>query len=160
MMKLANDLILEQGHRELPRVRVRPAAFLEIGALVDIAGHGASRANGVRWRAAAIEAVRALNDRGYYVFVLGGGDCALDPEIEARLALEGAHVDRFYGADRQSDSSALDQAMSEWPIVSERSFLVGRPGRQSEAAERVGVAAHAFDGGDLAGLVRAASAKE
>ena len=149
---------LAQGHLELPRVRVRPAAFLDRGALVDIAAGNASGADGVRWRAGAVEAVRALNDRGYYVFVLGRGDFGLDAEIEARLALEGAHVDRFYAAERQSHSSPFDQAISEWPIAGERSFFVGGPGRQAEATQATGIAAHAFDGGDLAGLVRAASA--
>jgi choline kinase len=144
---------LEQGHRELPNVRVRPAAFFDRGALVN-----ASAADGVRWRAGAVEAVRALNDRGYYVFVLGGGDCGLDAEIEARLALEGAHVDRFYAAERELSPGALDQAMSEWPIASARSFFVGGLGGEAEAARRAGVAAHEFGGGDLAGLVRAASA--
>jgi UTP-glucose-1-phosphate uridylyltransferase len=147
---------LEQGHLELPNVRVRPAAFFDRGALV--AARDASRGDGVRWRAGAVEAVRALNDRGYYVFVLGGGDCGLDAEIEARLALEGAHVDRFYAAERQSRPDSLDRAMSEWPIVGERSFFVGGPGRETEAARRAGVAALNVDGGDLAGLVRAASA--
>jgi UTP-glucose-1-phosphate uridylyltransferase len=144
---------LEQGHLELPNVRVRPAAFFDQGALVY-----ASAPDGVRLAAGAAEAVRTLNDRGYYVFVLGGGDCELEAETEARLALEGAHVDRFYAAERQSGPAALDRAMSEWPIAVGRSFFVGGPGGEAEAARRAGVAALNFDGGDLAGLVRAASA--
>ena len=48
--------------------------------------------------------------------------------------------------------------MSEWPIAVGRSFFVGGPGGEAEAARRAGVAALNFDGGDLAGLVRAASA--
>ncbi len=150
---------LEQGRLELPNVRVRPAAFLDLATLVDIAGRDASVTDGVHWRAGAVEGVRVLNDCGYYVFVLGGGDCGLEAEIEAHLALEGAHVDRFYATDRQSHSSALDQAAREWPIVSGRSFLIGGQGPDAEAARRAGVAAHAFDGGDLAGLVLAMSAK-
>jgi hypothetical protein len=145
---------LEQGRRELPRVRVRPAALLHMEALVDITGRDASVADGVRWRAGAVEGVRALNDRGYYVFVLGGGDRGLETEIEARLAFEGAHVDRFYAAD---SPSPLDQATKEWPIVSERSFLVGGQGPDVEAAQRAGIAAHSLGGGDLAALVRAES---
>jgi UTP-glucose-1-phosphate uridylyltransferase len=142
---------LEQGHLELPDVRVRPAAFFDRDAL------GAAReASGIRWRAGAVEAVRALNDRGYYVFVLGAADCGLDGEIEARLALEGAHVDRFYAPGGESGPAALDRAMSEWPIAGERSFFVGGPGGEAEAARRARVAALNFDGGDLAGVVRAA----
>jgi len=144
---------LEQGHLELPGVRVRPAAFIEPIAL------GAAReASGIRLRAGAVEAVRSLNDLGYYVFVLGGGDSELDREIEANLALEGAHVDRFYPAEREPGPGALDRAMSEWPIARARSFFVGEPGGEAEAARRAGVAV-LDHGGDLAGRIRAALAK-
>ena len=61
---------LEQGHRELPNVRVRPAAFLERSALVNFAEGDSSRPDGFQWTAGAVEAIRALNDRGYYVFVM------------------------------------------------------------------------------------------
>ena len=37
---------LEQGHRELPNVRVRPAAFLDRGALVNFAEGDSSRPDG------------------------------------------------------------------------------------------------------------------
>jgi dTDP-glucose pyrophosphorylase len=144
---------LEQGHLELPAVRVRPAAFFVRGALVaDDSGSG-----GLHWRAGAIETVRALNDRGYYVFVVGdrpesahsmsvpADSCRRNAEIQECLAPEGAHVDRFY--------AALDEAMTEWPIVSERSFLVGAAGSDAEAARRAGVAVHVSDGRHLARLV-------
>jgi len=142
---------LEQGHRELSQTRARPAAFLDVGALVK----AAAGAESGRWRADAVEAVRGLNDRGHYVFVLGGRDA----EIEARLAPEGAHVDRFYPADPQSRSSALDRAMKDWPIVRERSLLVGGGSADVEAARKAGVAAYPLSGGGLAELVRAALAK-
>ena len=61
---------LEQGHLELPGVRVRPAVFLDRGALVEIAAQGTFGQDGFRWKAGAVEAVRALNDRGRYVFVV------------------------------------------------------------------------------------------
>jgi dTDP-glucose pyrophosphorylase len=144
---------LEQGDRELPRVRVRAAAFLDMAVLVDIADGGASGADGVRWRAGAVEAIRALNDQGYYVFVLGGGDCRLDADIQQRLAPEGAHVDRFYAAGDKPFSRLLDEARSEWPIASERSFLIGAASAELEAARQAGLHAHLFDRGDLASLV-------
>ncbi len=100
---------LEQGHRELPSVRVRPAAFLDRDALVDIAAGDPSEPT-FRWTAGAVEAIRALNDRGYYVFVvsdrsgrarrrtLSTTPADWSAEIQERLAPEGAHVDRFYAA--------------------------------------------------------------
>ena len=50
--------------------------------------------------------------------------------------------------------AVLAEAMNEWPIVRERSFLIGASNDDVEAARRAGLAAHLFDGGDLARLVR------
>ena len=56
----------------------------------------------------AVEAIRELNDRGYYVFVshpaggahrtpVAGDTFRLNAAVQQRLVAEGAHVDRFYG---------------------------------------------------------------
>ena len=58
---------LEQGRRELPRVRLRPAAVFDRSALVQSAG---GDPEAFQWTEGAVEAIRALNDRGYYVFVV------------------------------------------------------------------------------------------
>jgi dTDP-glucose pyrophosphorylase/histidinol phosphatase-like enzyme len=169
---------LEQGHRELPKVRVRPAAILHCDALVDFAGEDFGE---FRWRHGAVEAVRTLNDRGYYVLVTsfqsgtagrtqGAGDAVrLNAAMQARLATGGAHVDRFSGeresaagavpgqalgaAKEKPVSNLLVEAMKEWPILGERSFFIGATGGDIEAARSAGIAAHVFDGGDLARLV-------
>ena len=174
---------LEQGHRELPKVRQRPAAFFALNALVDSAPDNLSA---FRWREDAVEAIRALNDRGYYVFVLRGqsrdaetkrvaGAAGVKAGMQERLALEGAHVDRFYGepeftaggvpghadgaAKAKPVSSFIFAAMSEWPIVSERSFCIGASGDDVEAARSAGISGHAFDGRDLGGLVHSVLAQ-
>jgi D-glycero-D-manno-heptose 1,7-bisphosphate phosphatase len=121
--------------------------------------------------AGAVEAVRALNDRGHYVFVVGDSSvragapgaiddaCRLNAEIQERLAPQGAHVDRFYAKDREPFSSVLEEAMNDWPIVRERSILVGASNGEVEVARRAGLAAHLFDGGDLARLVHSLLAR-
>jgi dTDP-glucose pyrophosphorylase/histidinol phosphatase-like enzyme len=156
---------LEQGHLELPRVRVRPAAFIDRGALIDIGAHDPSGSDGFRWRVGAVEAVRALNDRGHYVFVVGDpsgrvetpgavdNGRRLNAKIQESLALEGAHVDRFCAKDRKPLASLLEEVMNEWPIVRERSFLVGAIAGDVEAARGAELAAHVRDGGDLARFV-------
>jgi dTDP-glucose pyrophosphorylase len=172
---------LEQGHRELPNARVRPAAFLDSKALVNAADGGSSRPEAFQWTRGAIEAIRRLNDRGYYVFVtsrrpggvlraLAAGDTfRLNSAMQEQLAAEGAHVDRFYSepesaagaapghalsaAKKKPVSNLLFEAMNEWPIVGERSFLIGVTGDDMEAARTAGIAAYVFDGGDLARLV-------
>ena len=168
---------LERGHLELPSVRARPAAFLDSNALINSTDQNLEA---FQWTCGAVEAIRKLNDRGYYVFVghpsgcahrtLGAGDAfRLNAAMQQRLAAEGAHVDRFYGepaypadiapahaiaaAKRKPVSSPIFNAMNEWPIVRERSFFIGASGDDIEAARSAGVLGHAFPEGDLARLV-------
>ena len=113
--------------------------------------------------AGAVEAIRALNDRGYYVLrrqrsvrrarstLPAGGLRRLNAAMQERLALEGAHVDRFcaepdFAADQAIDagkrkpvSNPFLEAMDEWPIVAERSFFVGVSGDNIEAARSAGI---------------------
>ena len=170
---------LEQGHRELPNVRVRPAAFFDRNALAKVGDGDSPRPEAFEWREGAVEAIRALNNRGYYVFVIrrpGAGQARavgeisrLDAAMQEALAAEGAHVDRYYGeagfaagaasgraidaAKRKPNSSPLSQTMNEWPIVGDRSFFIGVSGDDVEAARGAGILGHVFDGGDLVRLV-------
>jgi dTDP-glucose pyrophosphorylase/histidinol phosphatase-like enzyme len=164
---------LEQGHRELPKVRVRPAAILHRDALVTFADGDSSRPEAFEWRKGAVEAIRALNDRGYSVFVMSqlasapapsaGKASRLHAAMQERLAAEGAHVDRFYGELGAAFGHPIDpakqkpslflEAMNEQPIVSERSFFIGARSDDLEAARSAGLSAHVSDGGDLTRLV-------
>lgn len=167
---------LEQGHRDLPKLRLRPAAVLHRDALIDVAD---CDLEAFRWKKGAIEAIRALNDRGYYVLVTGagsvgarttGGDLRrLNAAMQERLAREGAHVDRFHlepghagdvppgpaiGAVKAKPVSNLFfEAVNDWPIAGEKSFFVGVSGSDVEAARSAGISGHVFDGGDLGRLV-------
>ena len=160
----------EQGRRELPGVRLRPTAIFERDTLVVLAGNDSPES--FQWRKGAVEAIRALNDRGYYVLVSShhsGATREVNAAMQEQLAAEGAHVDRFYveleatpsaapgqaieGARRKPGSSLLSEAMNEWPIVGERSFWIGVSADNIEAARNVGIARHLYDGGDLARLV-------
>src|SRR5580704_1697280 len=61
---------LEQGHLELPKVRVRPAAFFDGNALVSFPEGGSVLPEAFQWTRGAVEAIRSLNDHGHYVFVV------------------------------------------------------------------------------------------
>jgi dTDP-glucose pyrophosphorylase/histidinol phosphatase-like enzyme len=162
---------LERGHLELPSLRARPAAFLDRNALIHSAGE---RPEAFQWMCGAVEAIRKLNDHGYYVFVshhLSARDAfRLNALLQQRLAAEGAHVDRFYGEPAEPMgiapgraiaaanrtpvfNSMVNDALNEWPIVRERSFFIGGSGDDIEAARDAGVASHALPEGDLARLV-------
>ena len=95
---------LPAGHK-LPSVRARPAAFLDGNALINSTDENLEA---FRWMSGAVEAIRKLNDRGYYVFVsppsertprtvVAGDTFHLNAAMQQRLVAEGAHVDRFYG---------------------------------------------------------------
>jgi D-glycero-D-manno-heptose 1,7-bisphosphate phosphatase len=157
---------LEQGHRELPKVRLRPAAVFDRDTLVDVADRDSFRPETFQWTKGAVEAIRTLNDRGYYVLVTGagpvgaqttGGDLRrLNAAMQEQLARNGAHVDRFgdHGADgakRKPKSHRLFESM--WPIVGERSFFIGVSADDLEAARGARIHGHMFDGGDLARLI-------
>ncbi len=172
---------LEQGHLELPRVRVRPAAFLDRKVLVNSGEGGSFRPEAFQWTRGGVDAIRSLNDHGHYVFVMSNpsgtahrtravGDARrLNAAMQERLAREGAHVDRFYGelesrvdiasghaidaAKQMPDASLLDEAMNEWPIVGERSFFIGMNSNDIESARSAGISWHVLNGGDLARLV-------
>ena len=114
---------LEQGHRELPKVRARPAALFDREALIDVAEGDLFQPEAFQWGKGAVEAIRTLNDRGYYVFVtshrsesaqttrVADESRRLNAAMQERLAAEGAHVDRFAPshADRRCDAEAQFQ---------------------------------------------------
>lgn len=168
---------LAQGQLELPLTRQRPAAFLDRDGVINVDSGYAHRLEDLVFVPGAPAAVRRLNDLGYYVFVVTNqagvarGFYGLDDvhrfnaEIQRRLAVEGAHIDRFYIApyhpdgivpefaidhlDRKPNPGLLLKAMADWPVVKDRSFLIGDKESDIEAARRAGVAGHQFHGGDL-----------
>jgi dTDP-glucose pyrophosphorylase/histidinol phosphatase-like enzyme len=172
---------LEQGHLELPGARMRPAVFFDRNALVSFPEGGSVLPEAIQWATGAVEAIRSLNDHGHYVFVMSNssagaprtrapGDARLlNAAMQERLAHEGAHVDRFYGeleppsdiasghaidaAKQKPDASLVQQAMNEWPIIGERSFLIGASRHDIEDARSARISWHVLNGGDLAGLV-------
>ena len=105
----------------------RPGAFIELGALATI-GAGAR----TRWRKGAAEALRRLNDAGYYAIVLAPGvaaGAALRRRLNAALQRKGAYIDALYAARSAAAFDALlDSARAEWPIAESGSILItGRP---------------------------------
>ena len=169
---------LEQGRRELPRTRRRPAAFLDRDGVINHDSGYIYRLEDLRFIDGAPRAIRRLNDLGYYALVVSNqsgiarGFFGLDDvhrfndELQRRLMLEGAHIDRFYispyhpdgvvkefaleHADRKPNPGMLLSAFEEWPIARERSFLIGDKESDIEAASRAGVRGAKFTGGDLA----------
>jgi D-glycero-D-manno-heptose 1,7-bisphosphate phosphatase len=147
----------------------RPAVFFDRDGVLNVDSNYVSRPDEFRWIDGAKAAVKRLNCAGYYVFVVtnqagvarGYYDEAqvnsLHEWMQAELHVTGAHVDAFYYCPhhpdftppctcRKPEPGMLLQAMDEWPIQAEQSFLVGDKSSDIEAASRAGIRGFLFSG--------------
>lgn len=173
---------LAQAKTETATLQVRPAVvFDRDGVLNEDTGY-THKPEQLVWRSGAREAIRLLNDRGYYVFVatnqagVARGHYeesaipAFHNHMQDQLAEAGAHIDAFYHCpfhphgeveryrvadhpDRKPNPGMILRALEEWPVDRSRSFLIGDRSSDIEAAERAGLPGHLYEGGDLAALV-------
>ena len=172
---------LERAQTEIPAMVRRPAAFLDRdGVLIADDGYPHDPEK-IRWIAGAAEAVKRLNDAGYYAFVVtnqAGVARGLYDEsqvdvvhrwMSGALAQSGAHIDAFeYCAHhpeaplaqwrrdcrrRKPAPGMILDLMAHWPVDAARSFLIGDKESDLEAARAAGIAAHLFAGPDLAAFL-------
>jgi D-glycero-D-manno-heptose 1,7-bisphosphate phosphatase len=127
----------------------------------------------LKWIDGAPEAIRLLNDLGYYVIVItnqsgiarGYFDEAAVQRFHAQmqdsLHARGAHIDAFYYCPHHPDgtvkkfavqcrcrkpgSGLLEQAAQEWPIDQRASFLIGDRDADLAAAEEFHIRGIKFD---------------
>jgi D-glycero-D-manno-heptose 1,7-bisphosphate phosphatase len=151
----------------------RPAAFLDRDGVLNVDHGYAHRPEQLEWTSGAPEAVRLLNDAGYYVLVVtnqsgiarGYYDDASVKSFHAHmqddLSAHGAHIDAFYYCPhhpegiikslaihcrcRKPGPGMLEQAAREWPIDLAASFLIGDKSDDIAAAAAFNIHAIKFD---------------
>lgn len=163
----------------IPAMARRRAAFLDRdGVLIEDTGYPHQPAE-ARWIPGAFAAVRALNDAGFFVFVVtnqAGVARGLFPEAQvgrmhrwmaAELARHGAHVDAFeycpfhpeaalpaYRQDsprRKPRPGMIEDLLAGWPVDPAGSFLVGDKAIDLQAAAAAGLPGHRFPGSEPGG---------
>jgi D-glycero-D-manno-heptose 1,7-bisphosphate phosphatase len=155
----------------------RPALFLDRDGVINVDRGYVSRIEDFEWIEGAAEAIAAFNRQGWWVFVVTNQSGvahglyteadmeALHAWMQAELEQLGARIDRIYHCpfheqgsikrykkesyDRKPRPGMLIRAMTDYPVVRERSFLIGDKQADLEAAKAAGVEGFLFTGGDL-----------
>lgn len=151
----------------------RPAAFLDRDGVLNVDRGYTHKPDELEWIAGAPEAVRLLNESGYYVFVITNQSGiargyydetavrTFHAHMQQALATKGAHIDGFYYCPHHPDGTVkrfavrchcrkpspgmLEEAASEWPIELKRSFLIGDKDDDMAAAAAFGIHGIKFD---------------
>jgi D-glycero-D-manno-heptose 1,7-bisphosphate phosphatase len=162
----------------VPAGPARPALFLDRDGVINVDRNYVYRVEDFEWIEGAVEAIKAFNDRNWWVFVVTNQSGIarglyseehmqdlhlwLGKELEAR----GARIDHIYycpfheegvieryrkaSFDRKPKPGMLLQAMTDFPVIKERSFLIGDKPADLEAASAAGIRGFLFTGGNLA----------
>jgi D-glycero-D-manno-heptose 1,7-bisphosphate phosphatase len=159
----------------------KPAVFLDRDGIINYDDGYVGTPERFRWMPGVADAIRKLNDAGYYVFIasnqsgVGRGFFTednlrdLDTWMRDELAKQNARIDdvrycpfhpeakiEAYKWDsdwRKPEPGMILDLMDTWPVDSARSFLIGDQPRDIEAARAAGIAGHLFTGGDFVAFV-------
>jgi len=167
----------ERAQELLPAFMHRPAAFLDRDGILNRDDGYVHRPEQIVWVEGAIEAVRWLNEMGFYVFVITNqGGVAhgyyeeqhvhdLHDWMQQEMQRHGAHIDAFehcpfhpqgvverYAQEselRKPQPGMILKLQREWTTDPSRSFVVGDRDTDVEAAIAAGVAGFKFTCGNL-----------
>jgi D-glycero-D-manno-heptose 1,7-bisphosphate phosphatase len=155
----------------------RPALFLDRDGVINVDKSYIFRREDFEWVEGAQDVIRRFNAMGWWVFVVTNQSGiargyyteeqmqALHDWMTAELAAANIHIDRIYHCpfheegtiprytkdsyERKPKPGMLIRAMTDFPVIKERSFLIGDKQADLEAAQAAGVRGFLFTGGDL-----------
>ncbi|KYG98552.1 HAD family hydrolase [Bradyrhizobium sp. DOA1] len=162
----------------------RPAVFFDRDGVLNHDAGYLFEVSKFEWMDGAREAVRLVNEAGYFAFVVTNQSGVArgfyqESDVETlhrwmsdQLAAVGARIDAFeYCADhpegtveryrRDSDRrkpgpGMITDLMKRFPVAAENSFLIGDQQRDVDAAHAAGIRGLLFREGNLAAFVRKA----
>jgi D-glycero-D-manno-heptose 1,7-bisphosphate phosphatase len=160
----------------------RPAVFFDRDNVLNHDEGYTFRPDDLKWNEGAIAAVRAVNDAGCYAFVVSnqsgvghGYYSERDVELfhrrmDIELAVAGAHIDEYSfcpflpeakleayrqaSPRRKPEPGMILDLMSEYPVIKEKSFLIGDKMIDMQAARAAGIRGYQYLNGDLHRLVK------
>jgi len=172
---------LAQADRELAGQLRRPALFLDRDGVLNVDHGWVGTRDRWEWVPGALDAIRLATEAGWHVFVVtnqsgvarghyGEADVsALHAWVAEQARVAGGTVDdvRYCPYHPEAPVAAYRRAsdwrkpapgmildlLRAWEVDAGRAVLVGDQASDLEAAKAAGVAAHLFEGGDLAQVV-------
>jgi len=155
----------------------RPAVFFDRDGVINYDHGSLYRPEDFVWMDGAVEAIRYFNQAGTLVFVITNQSgiargyyqeadlWKLHAWINEELANHDAHIDAFYYCPhypetenplynrvcdcRKPQPGMIKQALRQWPILMEESFMVGDKPSDVECAQNAGIPGYLFPGGNL-----------
>ncbi|GMP00027.1 HAD-IIIA family hydrolase [Bradyrhizobium sp. TM239] len=171
-----------RADRELRQQLRRPAVFFDRDGVLNHDSGYTFETHKLEWIEGACEAVKAVNDAGYFAFVITNQSgvargyyeehhvVTLHRWMADQMAEVGAHIDAFeYCPDHPDGTVARYCRISDrrkpapgmitdlarrFPIDMTRSMVIGDKESDMEAAQAAGVAGHLFEGGNLETFVK------
>jgi D-glycero-D-manno-heptose 1,7-bisphosphate phosphatase len=160
----------------------RPAVFFDRDGVLNHDSGYTFEASKLRWIDGAREAVKAVNDAGYFAFVVTNQSGvargfyeeshvqALHRWMAEDMAAIGAHIDAFeYCPDhpdgtieryrrvsdrRKPAPGMITDLLSRFPVNTDASILIGDKPSDLEAASAAGLKGHLFSGGNLEAFLK------
>lgn len=171
-----------RADRELREKLRRPAVFFDRDGVLNHDSGYTFETHKLEWIDGAREAVKAVNDAGYFAFVVTNQSgvargyyeeqhvIALHRWMADQMAPMGAHIDAFEycpdhpdgtvarycrSSDRRKPAPGMITDLAQrFPVDMTRSMVIGDKASDIEAAQAAGIAGHRFEGGNLEAFVK------